>query len=58
MAAVLFLQDKQDQQTPFEDVEPILKKGYPNFRFVITDGLGHRQIYKDASSIKTVVDFL
>jgi dipeptidyl aminopeptidase/acylaminoacyl peptidase len=57
-AQVLFLQDKQDKQTPFEDVEPIMKKGYPNFRFQISDGLGHRRIYKDAQTVKTVVDFL
>jgi pimeloyl-ACP methyl ester carboxylesterase len=57
-AEVLFLQDKQDQQTPFSDVEPIMKKQYPNFRFVITDGLGHRRIYKEASTIKAVTDFL
>jgi alpha-beta hydrolase superfamily lysophospholipase len=57
-AQVLFLQDKQDLQTPYEDVAPILEKGYPNFRFVITDGLGHRRIYKDAASIRTIMEFL
>lgn len=57
-AQVLFLQDRQDQQTPYEDVEPIIEKGFPNFRFVITNGLGHRQIYKDAGSIKTIMEFL
>jgi alpha-beta hydrolase superfamily lysophospholipase len=57
-AQVLFFQDKQDAQTPLRDVEPIIKKGYPNFRFVITDGLGHRKIYKDASTIKTIMEFL
>jgi pimeloyl-ACP methyl ester carboxylesterase len=57
-AQVLFLQDKQDKQTPYSDVEPIMKKEYPNFHFVITDGLGHRRIYKDSSSIKTVMEFL
>ncbi|HEU4902483.1 MAG TPA: hypothetical protein VFT06_06805, partial [Flavisolibacter sp.] len=57
-AQVLFLQDKQDKQTPFKDVEPIMEKEFPNFRFVISDGLGHRRIYKDASSIKTVMEFL
>ncbi len=56
-AQVLFLQDKQDKQTPIEDVEPIINRRYPNFRFVITDGLGHRRIYKDASSVKTVTEF-
>lgn len=57
-AQVLFLQDKLDAQTPFADVEPIMQKAYPNFRFVITEGLGHRRIYKDASTIKTIIEFL
>ena len=57
-AQVLFLQDKQDAQTPFSDVEPIIKKNYANFRFVVSDGLGHRRIYKDSSTVKTVMDFL
>lgn len=57
-AQVLFLQDKQDEQTPYEDVIPIIEKNYRNFRFVISDGLGHRRIYKDAATIKTIMDFL
>jgi alpha-beta hydrolase superfamily lysophospholipase len=57
-AQVLFLQDKQDLQTPYADVAPIMKKGYPNFRFVISDGLGHRRIYKDSGSIKSILEFL
>lgn len=57
-AQVLFLQDKKDMQTPYADVEPIIQKGYPNFQFRITDGLGHRRIYKDASTIKAIMDFL
>ena len=57
-AQVLFLQDKLDLQTPFADVEPIIQKAYPNFRFVISEGLGHRRIYKDASSIKAIMEFL
>ena len=57
-AQVLFLQDKQDLQTPYKDVEPIIRAGYPNFQFVVTDGLGHRRIYKDPASIKTVMEFL
>lgn len=57
-AEVLFLQDKQDLQTPLEDVLPIMEKNYPNFRFVISDGLGHRRIYKEADSIETIMQFL
>lgn len=57
-AQVLFLQDKEDRQTPLADVEPIMKKEYSNFRFHISDGLGHSRIYKNAATIKQVVDFL
>lgn len=57
-AQVLFLQDKQDRQTPYSDVEPLMKKGLRNFQFHITDGLGHRRIYKDAATVKMVVGFL
>lgn len=57
-ANVLFIQDRQDLQTPFRDVEPIMQRAYPTFRFVITEGLGHRRIYKDASTIKMVMEFM
>ncbi|HEY1021718.1 MAG TPA: hypothetical protein VGE06_05370, partial [Flavisolibacter sp.] len=57
-AQVLFMQDKLDVQTPYADVVPIIQKGYPNFRFVISEGLGHRRIYKDAATIKSIMDFL
>ncbi|HYO21806.1 MAG TPA: alpha/beta fold hydrolase [Flavisolibacter sp.] len=57
-AQVLFLQDKQDQLTPLSDIEPIIEKGYPNFRFVISEGLGHRNIYKDKRTLQVIIDFL
>ena len=57
-AQVLFLQDKQDFITPLADVQPIIDKGYANFRFVISDGLGHSKIYRDKSTVQTIVDFL
>jgi len=57
-AQVLFLQDKDDDLTPLTDVEPIMKKNYPNFRFVISEGLGHSRIYRDENSFRTIMDFL
>lgn len=57
-AQVLFLQDRNDEITPLQDVEPIIKKKYPNFQFIISEGLGHSKIYRDHQSIKEVVDFL
>lgn len=56
-AQVLFLQDKDDELTPFSDVEPIMKRNYPNFHFVISQGLGHRRIYRDDNTIKTILKF-
>ena len=57
-AQVLFLQDEEDRITPVADLAPIIRKNNPNFRFVLTKGLGHRRIYRDAQSVKTVIDFL
>lgn len=57
-AQVLFLQDKQDYITPLADVQPIMDKAYPNFHFIISDGLGHSKIYRDNGTVKAVVDFL
>lgn len=57
-AQVLFLQDKNDKLTPYSDVVPLLKKGYPNFRFIISEGLGHSKIYRDPQSVKAILEFL
>ena len=57
-AQVLVLQDKHDPLTPIQDLQPLMEKHYPNFHFIITEGLGHRRIYRDASSVKQVMEFL
>jgi pimeloyl-ACP methyl ester carboxylesterase len=57
-ARVLFLQDKEDHMTPFRDVEPLMKGNYPLFRFVITEGLGHRRIYRDSKISGEIMEFL
>lgn len=57
-AQVLFLQDKDDHITPLSDIEPIMQKNYPNFHFVISEGLGHRRIYRDGQTFKAIIDFL
>jgi hypothetical protein len=31
---------------------------YPNINFLITEGLGHRRIYRDSNIAKAVIDFL
>ena len=57
-ARVLWLQDKDDRMTPLSDVEPVIQKKYPNFQFVISEGLGHRRIYRDNNSFRTILKFL
>ena len=56
-AQVLWLQDKDDQMTPLSDVEPIINENYPNFKFIISEGLGHRRIYRDNNSHHSIIRF-
>lgn len=57
-ARVLYLQDKDDIQTPLSDVKPLIERNYPNFHFIISTGLGHRKIYREPKSVKAVMEFL
>lgn len=57
-AQVLFFQDKDDDMTPLSDVQPLIDQHYPNFKFEITEGLGHRRIYRDNKVSKAIIDFL
>jgi pimeloyl-ACP methyl ester carboxylesterase len=56
-ARTLFLQDKEDELTPYSDVVPIIRKNYPHIKFIISKGLGHSRIYRDANSFKAIIDF-
>jgi hypothetical protein len=55
---ILWLHDKDDDITPLKDVEPVMQKGYSNFRFHITEGLGHRRIYRDKALTAEIIAFL
>jgi pimeloyl-ACP methyl ester carboxylesterase len=57
-AKVLWCHDKNDDMTPYSDAEPVLEKKYPNFDFYITEGLGHRRIYRDNKVNKRILDFI
>lgn len=57
-AQVLWLHDKDDDMTPLSDVVPVMKMNYPNFRFHITEGLGHRRIYRDNEVAAEIIRFL
>lgn len=57
-AKILWLHDEDDKITPLKDVFAIKKEAHTNIRFVITKGLGHRRIYRDAEAGKAIIDFL
>jgi len=57
-ATVLWVHDKDDNMTPYSDIQTIINAHYPNFHFLITEGLGHRRIYRDSKVAKTIVEFL
>ncbi|HEX2532680.1 MAG TPA: alpha/beta hydrolase [Chitinophagaceae bacterium] len=57
-AEVLWLHDRGDEMTPFADVEPVMQLGLENFRFITTEGLGHRRIYRDNKCSRAIVDFI
>ena len=55
---VLWVHDKDDNMTPFADIENVINEQPPNIQFKITEGLGHRRIYRDNTVAKAVIDFL
>lgn len=57
-AKILWIHDEEDTITPLRDALKVKGENYPNFEFVITKGLGHSRIYRDAEVRRTVVDFL
>ncbi len=57
-ASVLWVHDKGDDITPFRDVEPVMEKKYPLVSFYITEGLGHKKIYRNGKVIEAVLNFL
>lgn len=55
---VLWIHDLSDRITPVSDAQLLQQKGYPNFRFIFTNNLGHRRIYHDENVIAEVMNFL
>lgn len=55
---IYWIHDKNDNITPIADLEPVIDMKLPNIEFKITQGLGHRQIYKENEVVKTVVAFI
>ncbi len=57
-ASTLWIHDEEDDTTPLSDALNVKEQQFPNIRFIITKGLGHRRIYRDETIKKEVFDFL
>jgi pimeloyl-ACP methyl ester carboxylesterase len=57
-ARILWFHDEDDKTTPVSDVYNIKKENHLNVQYVITKGLGHRRIYRDAEVSKRIIEFV
>ena len=57
-AKILWVHDEEDRITPWQDAKKVKEENQPNIEFVVTKGLGHRGIYRDAKVAKMIIDFL
>ncbi len=57
-AKILWAHDEDDMVTPLADALKVKADANPHIEFLLTKGLGHQKIYRDAGVRKAVVDFL
>jgi pimeloyl-ACP methyl ester carboxylesterase len=57
-ASVLWVHDEGDEVTPIADVKKAMDDRFSNIEFYITNGLGHRRIYRDNNVTKKIIEFL
>lgn len=55
---VLWFHDEDDDMTPLSDALKVKQDAHPNIHFVITQGYGHRRIYRENKIVKQILDFL
>ena len=55
---ILWVHDRSDEITPLSDTEPTQSLSLPNVEFHLTEGLGHRRIYRDPVVCAEIVRFL
>ncbi len=56
--SILWIHDTDDDITPYADMKPLMDSEIENVEFLITEGLGHRRIYKENKVVKKVMEFL
>ncbi len=57
-ANVLWIHDEDDDITPLSDALKVKEDNHTNIHFVITKGLGHYNIYRDAAVKNKVIEFM
>ncbi|MBC7867915.1 MAG: alpha/beta hydrolase [Gloeobacteraceae cyanobacterium ES-bin-316] len=57
-ASVLWVHDEDDLVTPLADAIKVKEDQLSNVQFLITKGLGHQKIYKDAGVKNSIINFL
>ena len=56
-ARILWLHDADDKITPLADAKKIKDENHSNIKFIVTQGLGHSRIYRDAEVRKIILTF-
>ncbi|HKP33051.1 MAG TPA: alpha/beta hydrolase [Chitinophagaceae bacterium] len=56
-AQVLWVHDQDDEMTPLSDALKVHADQHANVQFLITEGLGHRKIYRENQVVKAILDF-
>ena len=54
---VLWVHDQDDEMTPLSDALKVHADQHTNVQFLITEGLGHRRIYRDNKVVKAILDY-
>lgn len=57
-STILWFHDESDDMTPISDALKVKEDAHPNIQFMITQGLGHRRIYRENKIVKEVLEFL
>jgi pimeloyl-ACP methyl ester carboxylesterase len=57
-ASVLWVHDEDDDVTPWADAAKVKEDNHPHIHFVVTKGLGHRNIYHEEAIKNSVTEFM
>ena len=57
-AKILWCHDEDDHITPWQDAKRVKEENLSYIDFLVTKGLGHRGIYRDANVSRAIIDFL